>query len=95
MLFRFFLVLQPLFEWVGVGGSGWEWVGVGGQWRITAGMRGVETFGGDGSETGSLTKKKGGKKSTIGAGLTPDFRDKEESDMYKHNCCRNTIVYNE
>ena len=44
-------------------------------------MRGVETGGGDGNETESVTKKKGNQKSTtgIGASLTPDFREKEVS----------------
>ena len=45
---------------------------------------GVEMIGGDGSETGLVMKKKGrGKqKSTtgVGASLTPDYRDKEESN---------------
>ena len=39
----------------------------------------METVGGDGSETGSVTKKK---KTTTGTGasVTPDFRGKEESN---------------
>ena len=42
---------------------------------------GVETVGGDGSETGSVTKKKGKKSTTgVGSSLTPDFRDKEENN---------------
>ena len=43
---------------------------------------GLEMAGGDGNETGSVTKKKENKKSTtsISASLTPDFRDKEESN---------------
>ena len=56
--------------------------GMGGEWRTRAGNGGVETGGGDGSETGSLTKRKEGKHNSttsIGASLTPDFRDKEES----------------
>ena len=42
---------------------------------------GVETIGGDGSETGLVMTKKGEQKSTscIGASLTPDYRDKEVS----------------
>ena len=46
---------------------------------------GVETVGGDGSETGSMTKKKGTQKSTtgIGASLTPDNRDKDEGNNFK------------
>ena len=41
----------------------------------------MEMGGGDGSETESVTKEKGKKKSTtgIGASLTPDYRDKEVS----------------
>ena len=45
-------------------------------WR---GWEGVETVGGDGRKTRSVTKKKG-KKIGIGASLTPDYRDKEESN---------------
>ena len=42
---------------------------------------GVETVGGDGTETRSVTKKKGKKSTTsIGANPTPDFRDKDESN---------------
>ena len=42
---------------------------------------GVEMGCGDGSETESVTKEKGEKKSTtgIGASLTPDYRDIEVS----------------
>ena len=54
--------------------------GVGGEGRLRGRDGGVETGGGDGSETGSVTKK--GKKSSTGisASLTLDFRDKEESN---------------
>ena len=40
--------------------------------------------GGDGSETGLVTTKNGGKKSTTGIGVsfTPDFRDKEKRNMF-------------
>ena len=43
---------------------------------------GVETFGGDGSKTGLVMKKRRKHKSTtgIGASLTPDYREKEESN---------------
>ena len=45
------------------------------------GMSGVETIGGDGSKTG-LVKKKGKKSTTcVGASLTPDYREKEESNQ--------------
>ena len=42
--------------------------------------------GGGGSETGSVTKKKGKQTSMtdIGVSLTPDFRDKEENN---NNLC--------
>ena len=42
----------------------------------------METVGGDSSETGSVTKKNEKKKSTTGTSvsLTPDYRDKEESN---------------
>ena len=50
--------------------------------EVWGGVRdgGVETGGGDSSEMGSV--KNGKKKSTasIGASLTPDFRDNEESN---------------
>ena len=44
----------------------------------------METVGIVTNETGSVTKKKGEQKSTtgIGASLTPDYRDKEESNNY-------------
>ena len=50
---------------------------VGGKWR----MRGRDRGSGDGSEVGSVTKKKG-KKSMTGNGASPtsDFRDKEEGN---------------
>ena len=50
---------------------------------------GVEMVGGGGSETGLVMKKKGKQKSKTGisASLTPDYRDKEESN---NNC---TAVY--
>ena len=42
---------------------------------------GVETVGGDDSETGLVTIKKGKTKiDGIGASLTPNYRDKEESN---------------
>ena len=46
----------------------------------------MEKGGGDDSETRSVTEKEGNKKSTtdISASLTPDFRDKEESN---NNLC--------
>ena len=54
--------------------------GVGGEWGIKARDGEVEMVGGDDSETGSA-KKKGQKSTTIlGTSLTPDFRDKEESN---------------
>ena len=45
-------------------------------------MGGGETIGGDGSETELVMKKKGKHKSTtgIGASLTPDYREKDESN---------------
>ena len=58
---------------------GWEdcakkdLAGVGGKWT-----GGVETGGGDGSETGLVVKKMLNKSSTgIGANLTPHYRNKE------------------
>ena len=48
----------------------WEW-----EWRMIARDGGVEMGGGDDSEAGTVTKKKG-KKSTTS--LTLDSRDKEE-----------------
>ena len=46
----------------------------------------MKTVGGDGCETGLVMKKKGGKSTTgIGASLTPDYKDKEESN--------NSILY--
>ena len=43
---------------------------------------GVETVDGDGSEMGSMTKKGKQKSMTsIGASLTPEFRDKDESNI--------------
>ena len=42
---------------------------------------GVEMVGADGSETGLVTKN-GKKMDDIGDSLTPDFRDKEESNKY-------------
>ena len=63
-------------------------VGMGGEWRMKAPDGGVETVGGDSSEMGSVVKK--GKKSMTGisTNLTPDVRDKEES-----NCWRATEQY--
>ena len=57
--------------------------GVGGEWTMRARDGGVETGGGDGSETGLVMKKKGKQNSTtgIGASLNPDYRDKNESNM--------------
>ena len=42
----------------------------------------METIGGDGSKTGLLMKKKREHKSTVGIGasLTPDYKEKEESN---------------
>ena len=42
----------------------------------------METISGDGSETRLVMKKKGEHKSTtgIGASLTPEYREKEESN---------------
>ena len=64
-----------------------DFVEVGGEWRMRARDGGVETVGGDGSEMGLVTKKKGKQKSTtgVGASLTPDgplpdHRHKEESN---------------
>ena len=54
----------------------------GGEWRTRAkDGGGVETVGGDGSETGSVTKKNGKQKSTTGIGvsLTPDYRIKRRA----------------
>ena len=50
--------------------------------RFGGNGRGVKTFGGDDSEMGSVTKKKGIKKLTIGIGasLIPDFSDKKENN---------------
>ena len=46
---------------------------VGGEWRTKAKDGGVETGGGDDSETGSMTKKGKQKSMTaIGASLTPE-----------------------
>ena len=56
----------------------------GGELRTRAkyGGGGLETVGGDGGETGYVTKKNGKQKSTTGTSvsLTPDYRDKEESN---------------
>ena len=42
----------------------------------------MEIVGGNGSETGQVTKKKGGKSITgIGASLTPDYREQESSNI--------------
>ena len=48
---------------------------------MRTGDGGVETGCGDGREKGSVTKKKGANKSTIGisASRTPDSRDRVES----------------
>ena len=40
----------------------------------------METGGGDGNETGLVTKKKGEKINDCYRCLTPDYRDKEESN---------------
>ena len=42
----------------------------------------METISGDGSKTGLVMQKKGKHKSTtsIGASLTPDYREREESN---------------
>ena len=40
----------------------------------------METVGGCGNETGSVTKKTGKQKSTTGTSLNSDFRDKDESN---------------
>ena len=56
--------------------------GVGEEWRMRARDKGgVEMVGGDGNEMG-LMMKKGKRKSMtgIGASLTPDYRDKKESN---------------
>ena len=46
------------------------------------GESGVETICGDGSKTGLVMKTKGKKSTTgIGASLTPDYREKEESNQ--------------
>ena len=46
----------------------------------------METSSGDGSEMGSVMKKKGKKFMTsIGAILTPDYRDKEERNNIYNN----------
>ena len=44
----------------------------------------METIGGDGSKTGLVMKKKGEHKSTtdIGASLTSDYKEKEESNNF-------------
>ena len=49
--------------------------------------------GGDGSETGSVTEEEGNKKSTtgIGACLTPEFRDKNESNN-NNGTCVDTVI---
>ena len=49
------------------------------------GLRGVETIGGASSKTGLVLKKTGKHKSTTGisASLTPDYREKEESNNNK------------
>ena len=46
---------------------------------------GVEMGGGDGSEMGLVMKKKGKQKlmTSISVCLTPDYRDKEESNNYE------------
>ncbi|KAI0232663.1 SPRY domain-containing SOCS box protein 2 [Lamellibrachia satsuma] len=50
-------------------------------WRMRARDGGMETVDGDDSETGTVTKKKGKKWTTnICASLTPDYREKEESN---------------
>ena len=56
--------------------------GLGGEWIVLARAGGIETGGGDDRKMGSVTKKKGKQKSTtrFGASLTPDVRDKEESN---------------
>ena len=45
----------------------------------------METIGGDGSKTGLVMKKKGKQKSTtgVGAGLAPDYMEKEENNNNK------------
>ena len=60
--------------------------GVGGKWRMGARDGGMEMVGADGSETGLVMKKKGEQKSMtgIGASLTLDFRDTEESNNIAH-----------
>ena len=60
--------------------------GVGVEWRRRARDGGVQTGGGDSSETGSVTKKDGKQKSTtdIGGSLTSDFKNKEESNNNIH-----------
>ena len=58
--------------------------GWGGEWGMRARVGEVsgDGCGGDGRETGLVTKKKGKQKSTtvISASLTPYYRDKEESN---------------
>ena len=42
---------------------------------------GVETGGGDGSETGTMTEGEGKSRTSIDAGLTLDFRETEDSNI--------------
>ena len=58
-------------------------------------MGGVETVGGDGSELGQVTKKRGKQKwaTDIGASLTPDYRDKEESNNSNSINCFYSVVF--
>ena len=54
-----------------------------GEWRTRARDGGVETGG---SESGSVAKKKENKSTIgIGASLTPDLRDKKDSDTIMSN----------
>ena len=43
-------------------------------------MKMVETIGGDGSKTELVMKEKKKSTTNIGASLTPDYREKEESN---------------